>query len=151
MLRPSALYVSSLLTLACVGAGVGACGEDEGPGREPTDSETLDTGVDGDTGDDTSSPDLADIEPDLEPEVDADDTLDPDGADTSDTTDDLGPDTGTDTVAPGPTCGDGLREGDEACDDGDLCTLDVCDPALGCRHRSIADLCRDDNPCTDER
>lgn len=126
MLRPSALYVSSLLTLACVGAGVGACGADEGPGREPTDSETLDTGVDGDTGGDTSSPDLADIEPDLEPEVDADDTLDPDGADTSDTTDDLGPDTGTDTVAPGPTCGDGLREGDEACDDGDLDDLDGC-------------------------
>lgn len=39
------------------------------------------------------------------------------------------------------------------CDDGDLCTIDLCrgGPEGGCEHRSIASLCKDDNPCTDER
>lgn len=41
------------------------------------------------------------------------------------------------------------------CDDGDLCTLDVCRPPRdgapgGCDHPSIAHLCGDANPCTDE-
>jgi hypothetical protein len=44
---------------------------------------------------------------------------------------------------------------DVNCDDGDLCTLDVCRPPRdgvpgGCDHPSIAHLCQDENPCTDE-
>ena len=37
------------------------------------------------------------------------------------------------------------------CDDNDVCTIDSCDPATGCKHDgSIAANCTDDNPCTDE-
>ena len=60
-------------------------------------------------------------------------------------------------------CGDGECAGTVAidCNDGDLCTIDVCEPVVadgvapgsegGCRHRPIGNLCEDDNPCTDER
>jgi len=38
---------------------------------------------------------------------------------------------------------------DEAsCDDGNLCTDDVCNPALGCQHPFNSDPCTDSNPCT---
>lgn len=37
---------------------------------------------------------------------------------------------------------------DAQCDDGNLCTADSCDQALGCQHVSIADQCDDGNLCT---
>ena len=54
----------------------------------------------------------------------------------------------------GDLCGeDGACEpGTDAlpCDDSSVCTVDACDPAEGCVHDDISDLCADDNPCTDE-
>jgi len=35
-----------------------------------------------------------------------------------------------------------------SCDDSNLCTDDVCDPALGCQHVFNSDPCNDSNPCT---
>ncbi len=35
-----------------------------------------------------------------------------------------------------------------ACDDGDLCTDDACDPAVGCTYAFNAAACDDGNPCT---
>ncbi|HRE90110.1 MAG TPA: hypothetical protein PK095_13335, partial [Myxococcota bacterium] len=120
MLRPSALFFSSLLILAC--------GGDEGGGPE---ADTPDTGaetadVEQDT--DTSSADLADTpEQDSAPDIEVGpiDTVDSDGGD-ADVEEEVGPDIAVDTVEPGPVCGDGLREGDEGCDDGDLDDLDGC-------------------------
>src|SRR5690606_10431364 len=33
-------------------------------------------------------------------------------------------------------------------DDGNLCTLDTCDPKTGCEHVDASSACEDDNPCT---
>jgi hypothetical protein len=35
------------------------------------------------------------------------------------------------------------------CADNNACTLDGCDPASGCTHAPTADVCDDDNPCTE--
>lgn len=128
MLRPSALFVSSLLTTVCVGA----CGGDEGTTPENDTPDAVDT-VDGEVDPDTAGPDLGDSD-DPDAEVEPNDTLDPDGADApdsaedgaNDTADDTGVDAGIDTDEPGPTCGDGVPDADEACDDGDLDDLDGC-------------------------
>src|SRR5207249_4199899 len=39
---------------------------------------------------------------------------------------------------------------DGECDDGNSCTVDLCDTALGCRHTAVVDgtLCDDGNACT---
>ncbi|MFT5430852.1 MAG: hypothetical protein ACI9OJ_001530 [Myxococcota bacterium] len=52
------------------------------------------------------------------------------------------------------TVGDECVEGECSgapidCDDGDICTVDVCKGG-GCSNESVASLCEDDNPCTDE-
>lgn len=36
-----------------------------------------------------------------------------------------------------------------SCDDGNVCTTDTCNPALGCSHVNNSDGCSDGNPCTD--
>jgi hypothetical protein len=44
-------------------------------------------------------------------------------------------------------CDGPIDEG--SCNDDNLCTDDVCDPALGCQHQFNSDPCTDSNPCTD--
>ncbi len=55
--------------------------------------------------------------------------------------------TGCDSSARGP---DAACESDAACDDGDACTVDSCDPEVGCSNEPIDALteCDDGNPCT---
>jgi hypothetical protein len=52
---------------------------------------------------------------------------------------------GSTAVGPGDLCPAGL-----ACDDQDACTVDSCDPDLGCQHApvDVASQCDDGNPCT---
>jgi len=44
-------------------------------------------------------------------------------------------------------CDGPIDEG--SCDDGNLCTDDVCDVAMGCQHPFNSDPCTDGNPCTE--
>ena len=50
----------------------------------------------------------------------------------------------------GGQCADGvcLGEGVKDCDDGDLCTSDYCDPAVGCVHQHNSVPCDDEDACT---
>jgi hypothetical protein len=64
-----------------------------------------------------------------------------------------------DPCTTGEECAEGACLGAPTdCDDGDLCTIDACVPVVasgseagGCAHTSVADVCADDNPCTDDR
>jgi hypothetical protein len=57
-----------------------------------------------------------------------------------------------DACTAGDTCQSGTctPAGPTNCDDGNSCTVDTCDSALGCRHASVPDgfLCEDGNACT---
>src|SRR5262249_60467729 len=50
----------------------------------------------------------------------------------------------------GDACTAGACPGGAAlsCDDGNPCTDDVCDPAVGCRHTNNTAPCNDGNACT---
>ncbi|GEM_PF-2788400 len=49
----------------------------------------------------------------------------------------------------GKNCEKRTCEGKKAtCDDGNACTADTCDPALGCVFKNNKAACSDDNPCT---
>ncbi len=51
-------------------------------------------------------------------------------------------------------CVGGVCKGDllpaSSCDDSDDCTVDSCDPTVGCVHAPLASGCDDDNPCTQD-
>ncbi len=55
-----------------------------------------------------------------------------------------------DLCSQGDSCGAGVCKGAPLdCGDGNPCTLDTCDAALGCKHADANGLpCSDDNPCT---
>ena len=44
------------------------------------------------------------------------------------------------------------KTAETACDDGNACTVDLCDPAIGCTHEptTTASACDDGNPCTSD-
>jgi hypothetical protein len=44
---------------------------------------------------------------------------------------------------------DGQKD-EASCEDDNLCTDDVCDPAIGCKHEFNSDPCTDYNPCTEQ-
>lgn len=121
-----------VLWLAMASA-IGACGGDDGRGRDVVEADGGDGTADGADGDDVARDSGADGD-------DGEDVaLDSDGAD-GDVGHDVALDSGDDghdgaldsdgadgDVVVGPVCGDGVAQGDEACDDGDLDDLDGCD------------------------
>jgi len=61
-------------------------------------------------------------------------------------------DCSADLCAPGGTCVGGVCVGGTppSCDDGNPCTADSCDPAVGCVHVASNAGCDDRNPCTSD-